>query len=297
MLKMYHDRPHAGDSPDLWEENWRAAQFEQGVRFCAIDPLRPLFEEYLKPGGLMLEGGCGMGTYVTYYAARGFKVVGLDFAQKTLNDLKMRQPQLALCGGDVSRLPFADETFDLYYSGGVVEHFEGGAEESLREARRVLKGDGVMLISVPYFSPLRRLQAPFRKDEWRIVSRPATEKEAVGEAKKFFQYAYKPGEFQTMLTAAGLRTIEKQGYAVLWGLSEVPFLNRNGQTEFPAQAAEPPTAPAAASDIGDLVKDRPGSLLQRLAVREDGDVPVLGLGVKLMRWAVANMMMYVCVRR
>jgi ubiquinone/menaquinone biosynthesis C-methylase UbiE len=168
MLKMYHDRPHAGDSPDLWEENWRAAQFEQGVRFCAIDPLRPLFEEYLKPGGLMLEGGCGMGTYVTYYAARGFKVVGLDFAQKALKTLKERQPQLVLCGGDVSKLPFADKTFDLYYSGGVVEHFEGGAEESLREARRVLKDDGVMLISVTYFNPLRRI---IMSGGWSLVPR------------------------------------------------------------------------------------------------------------------------------
>ncbi len=297
MLKMYHDRSHSGDSPELWEENWQAGQFEQGVRFCAIDPLRPLFEKYLKPGGLMLEGGCGMGTYVTYYSARGFKVVGLDFAQKALETLKERQPQLALCGGDVSKLPFADETFDLYYSGGVVEHFEGGAEESLLEGRRVLKDDGVMLISVPYFSPLRRLQAPFRKDEWRIVSRPVVDDAAVGKGRKFFQYAYRPAEFQRMLTTAGLKTIEKQGYAVLWGLSEVPFLNRNGQTEFPAQAAEQPTAAAAISDIGDLVKDRPVSLLQRLAVREDGDFPVLGLGVKLMRWSVANMMMYACVRR
>jgi len=296
MLKMYHDRSHAGGSPDLWEENWRAGEFEQGVRFCAIDPLRPLFEKYLKRGGLMLEGGCGMGTYVTYYSARGFKVVGLDFAQSALKTLKTRQPHLALCGGDVSKLPFADRTFDLYYSGGVVEHFEGGAEASLLEGRRVLKNDGVMLISVPYFSPLRRLQAPFRKDEWRIVSRPAVEDAAVGKGRKFFQYAYRPREFQKMLTAAGLKTIGMQGYAVLWGLSEVPFLNRKGQTEFPTQAGEP-NAAAAISDIGDLVKHRPGSLLQRLAVREDSDIPVLGLGVKLMRWSVANMMMYVCVRR
>lgn len=296
MLKMYHDRQHTGDSPDLWEENWRTGQFEQGVRFCAIDPLRPLFERYLKPGGLMLEGGCGMGTYVTYYSSRGFKVVGLDFAQKALKTLKKRQPHLALCGGDVSKLPFADGTFDLYYSGGVVEHFEGGADESLREARRVLKGDGTILISVPYFSPLRRLQAPFRKDEWRIVPRSVVEDVELGEGRKFFQYAYRPAEFQTMLTAAGLKTIEKQGYAVLWGLSEVPFLNRNGRSEFPAQAAQQPTAATAKPDIVDMVKDRPGSLLQRLAVREDSSIPVLGLGVKLMRWSVANMMMYVCVR-
>src|SRR3954471_18147661 len=139
MLKMYHSRTHAGSSPDLWEENWEATAFEESVRFMPIDPLRPLFEQYLRPGSKMLEGGCGIGSYVAYYSARGYDVVGLDFAQKNLTTLHARQPSLKLVGGDVANMPFPDRSFDLYYSGGVVEHFEGGAEKALSEARRVLK--------------------------------------------------------------------------------------------------------------------------------------------------------------
>ena len=73
MLKMYHQRAHKGDSPDLWEENWENDNFEEALRFCETDPLRALFERYARPGMAMLEGGCGHGQYVAYYGARGVR--------------------------------------------------------------------------------------------------------------------------------------------------------------------------------------------------------------------------------
>jgi hypothetical protein len=36
--------------------------------------------------------------------------------------------------------------------------------------------------------------------------------------------------------------------------------------------------------------------MKRLAVAEDDTVPLLGLAVRALRYACANMMMYVCVR-
>jgi SAM-dependent methyltransferase len=288
MLKMYHKQDHAGSTPDYWEDTWAASEYERSVAFCAIDPLRPLFEKYLRPDSLMLEGGCGIGNYVTYYSQLGYKVVGLDFAQRALTTLRSRQPDTLLCAGDVSNLPFADESFDLYYSGGVVEHFESGSTPSLIEARRVLKQDGVLLISVPYYSPLRRLLTPLKTSEWRRVPMPAVETNNSPGDLKFFQYAYQTREFETMLADAGLKTIEKQGYAVIWGLYELPFVKTNG--------GETPGG-GGASITDDRTSSVPAqpSLLKRLVVSEDSSVPVLGAGVKIMRWAAANMMMYVCV--
>lgn len=287
---------HAGDSPEFWDENWAAGRFEESLRFMVIDPLRPLFEKYLRPDSKMLEGGCGMGNYLAYYAAKGYDVTGLDFAQKALKTLHIRQPRLKLAGGDVSRMPFPDETFDLYYSGGVVEHFEGGADEALREAHRVLKKDGILLISVPYYNPLRRMLMPFRKNEWRPVDRAEVENEDPN-GRKFFQYAYQVPEFKKMLSSAGLETIETQGYAVLWGIQELPILNRSGKSEFPPPQASRPKTELEYVDAESLAADRPQSLLKRLVVSEDDNIPLLGLGVKLMRWSAANMMMYVCRRK
>jgi ubiquinone/menaquinone biosynthesis C-methylase UbiE len=294
---MFHDRMHAGSSPDLWEENWEVSGFEDSVRFMPIDPLRPLFEKHLRSDSTMLEGGCGIGSYVAYYAARGHDVIGLDFAQKTLKILHTRQPSLKLIGGDVANMPFPDKTFDLYYSGGVVEHFEGGAEKALREARRVLKDDGVLMISVPYLSPLRRLLLPLKGAEWRRVTKAAAETEGAIDGKKFFQYAYTTAEFKKMLADAGLKTIKTKGYAILWGLKELPGF-RGSECEH-AGVAKPGIANTNGSapiDVSPLIKDQPGGLLKRLVVSEDESVPILGLGVHFMGWAAANMMMYVCVK-
>lgn len=298
MIKMYLNQTYAGDTPDFWEENWKKSRFEESVRFCRIDPLRPLFEKYSREGSLILEGGCGLGQYLAYYSLFGRRVVGLDFAQQALKNLRKRQNHLDLCAGDVSALPFADETFDLYYSGGVVEHFEGGAEQSLREARRVLKKSGVLLLSVPYYSPLRRVLSSVKKAEWRKIAKPEIDRREIFADKKFFQYAYRPDEFEKMLAEADLRVIEKQGYAVLWGLYEIPFLSRilNGKSEFSKPSDKKANKEIIPVDVREIVKDEPVSLLKRLVVSEDADIPVLGLGVKFTRWFSANMMMYVCVR-
>ncbi len=290
---MYLNKSHAGDSSEHWEENWRNAQFNQALQYCAVDPLRPLFEKYAKPKTRMLEGGCGMGQYVTFYTAKGWQVIGLDFAQETLSRLQKRVSGLQICAGDVSSIPFADETFDLYYSGGVVEHFEGGAKKSLQEAFRVLKNDGVLLLSVPYHSPLRRLLMPFNKKYWRKVSTSKVEEKFGG--LNFFQYSYTISEFSKMLNDAGFEVKETQGYSVLWGLYELPIFGEYGGGNHQPQKTEV-VAEEEIVTMPSLEKPN-SSLLKRLIVSEDSSVRVLGLGVKLMRWFAANMMMYVCVRK
>lgn len=291
---MYHRHEESGASAAYWEEFGSDGTLADRLRFCDADPLRPLFLRYLTPGATMLEGGCGRGQYVAYYGGRGIKVIGLDFARDWLTSIHRESPELPLCAGDVGALPFRDEAFDLYYSGGVVEHFEGGAERALAEARRVLKPDGTLLLSVPYYSPMRRVLALTRRGDWRRVSRPAVDR-ADANGRRFYQYAYTVPEFSRMLTAAGLRVIDTQGYAIAWGLYDVgairrlaarfegrgPRTNGNGSTPMPAGAsrAQAPT---------------PMSVLKRLAVAEDETVPGAGWLVRAGRWACANMMMYIC---
>ena len=300
MLKMYHQRLHRGDSPELWEENWKDNNFEEALRFCESDPLRPLFERYARPGTTMLEGGCGQGHYVTYYASRGVRVVGLDFAQTTLAGIRARYGDLMLCAGDVAALPFRDEAFDLYYSGGVVEHFETGAEPALRAARRVLRPDGVLLISVPYLNPLRRLLTPMMKD-WQRVSRARNDNSDNGSSGVFFQYAYTAREFTSILDECGLKVIEKQPYAILWGLYDLPLLQRA------MDKLVPPNKPPAASAAGAAGSTSNGNsqvgrsaltnVVKSLVLSENVNTPVAGLAVRFLRWSSANMMMYVCTRK
>ncbi len=294
---MYHRHVESGASAAYWEGFGSDGTLADRLRFCDVDPLRPLFLRYLRRGATMLEGGCGRGQYVAYYSARGIKVVGLDFARERLTSIHRESPDLPLCAGDVGALPFCDGTFDLYYSGGVVEHFEGGAERALGEARRVLKPGGTLLISVPYYSPMRRALALARSSQWRRVSRPAVDVTDAG-GRQFYQYAYTAPEFSRMLTAAGLHIVGTQGYAIAWGLYDVDAIRR-----LAAWFERRDRSTKRASAVGVVASHDPRdpaapptslSLLKRLAVAEDATVPGAGWLVRAGRWACANMMMYIC---
>jgi hypothetical protein len=159
----------------------------------------------------------------------------------------------------------------------------------------VLKDEGVLLMSVPYYSPLRKLLSPLKRREWRTTNDSQTDGKRHFDDKEFFQYAYTYAEFSAMLGDAGLRVVRSQGYAVLWGLYEIPFLDPGEKSES-ASSTKEDRGELAAVDVTDAVKDRPTPLLKRLVVSEDAGVPVLGLGVRFIRWFSANMMMYVCRR-
>ena len=296
MLKMYHPATQLGGSPEFWEENWGDQGFDLQLRFCALDPLRPLLEHHAQPGTMMLEGGCGMGQYVSYYSARGVHIVGLDFAGRTLAKLHTRQPDLMLCRGNVAALPFRDNSFDTYYSGGVMEHFEGGASIALQEAHRVLRPNGILLISVPYLSPLRRLLS-VKRDEWKSVSTSELADTQEDHSLQFFQYAYTIREFKELLRAAGFRVLSTRGYAVLWGLQELPLVGGALRRTKYSGGPEGENGSGSGDAILPARASRPIKVvLKRLIVSEDDTVPILGVGVRILRWACANMMMYVCAR-
>jgi SAM-dependent methyltransferase len=301
MLKMYHSHVASGESPELWDEIWSSGgSFDDVMYFCAIDPLRRLFERYSKPGIYMLEGGCGRGQYVAYHAARGVRVVGLDFARDTLAEIRRSNDSLMLCAGDVATLPFRDESFDLYYSGGVVEHFEAGADSALREAHRVLKPGGVLLASVPYFSPLRWLLRPVKRDHWKRVSRSVAESSNLSNRLRFFQYAYTRREFKRLLSHSGFRVVGTQGYAILWGLYDMPFLQSAINLLTRSKSNSSRTACGESTKSKAVISDSrrpPPSLAKRLAVGEDDTLLAAGSVIRAMRWACANMMMYVCEKR
>ncbi len=308
MLKMYHHQKSNGGSAAFWEETWNDGEYDEALRFCETDPLRVIFEQYAKPGSLMLEGGCGRGQYVSFYSGRGVDVVGLDFACETLSRLHERERKLPLCGGNVAALPFRDQSFDVYFSNGVVEHFEDGAADALCEAWRVLRPHGTFLVSVPYLSPLRRATSIVKKSDRRTVTVAEPDGGQTRDDRVFFQYAYKPAEFERLLADAGFRVLSTFGYSIVWGLYDLPFFDnamRRLQGMLNGKATvetEPAPREAAAAQHQPAVRGSrhegspQPSLIRRLALAEDDTVPVLGLAVRALRYACANMMMFVCHR-
>ncbi len=300
MLKMYHRHHAGGGTPEFWEEVWRDGQFEEALRFCNLDPLRPIFEKLAKPGQLMLEGGCGRGQYLIYQSDRGVKVVGLDFALEALAEIHRRRPSSLICAGDVSRLPFRNNSFDVYYSGGVAEHFEAGARLILDEARRVLRPNGTLLISVPYLSPFRIVASIIWRKDRTFLSNAILDGQRGPSGREFFQYAFTKREFRRILATSGFSTKSVRGYSLVWGLYDLPVVPRimhwmNKRRKALKHLSGTDEAGNSCETGTGGSKVRP-SVFKRMLVSEDDSVPIAGVLVCALRWFCANMVMYVCTR-
>jgi SAM-dependent methyltransferase len=291
---MFVEASANGSTPEFWEGNWEGRlDLDRQELFCERSPIRPLLDRYVQPGSIMLEGGCGPGHYARYYGAQGVRVVALDFAIKTLQRLHAMVPDLVLTVGDVERLPLLAGSVDVYYSGGVVEHFEDGPSRALAEAFRVLKPGGTFLVSVPYFSPLRHVLR-HRRPAWRVVD--VEEPTPAPADLHFFQYVYEPSEFRRRLARAGFETTEEHGYSLVWGLYDLAGVRHalERRTNSTRSSAPPTAGTPVAEPLFWKARARAGAV--RVGVTEDETVPILGPVIRRSKRLIANMMIYVAVK-
>jgi SAM-dependent methyltransferase len=149
-----------------------------------------------------LEAGCGLGTFAQLLHYQGYEAVGVELEPETVRSAREQAPGLTIILGNVLNLPFPAGCFDVYLSLGVIEHFEEGPERVLAEAARVLKKDGIAIITVPYLSPLRRFVIhPLR-------SLYALSRNVTGQITKFWEYRYTRTEMKQFLCQTGFRILE-----------------------------------------------------------------------------------------
>jgi SAM-dependent methyltransferase len=100
------------------------------------------------PPRQILDIGCGTGTMLRYLAAYG-DVQGADADAEAVHFCKMRGAEnVTLLPGEI--MPFADNSFDLISMFDVLEHIEDD-RGALRETFRVLKRDGLLILTVPAY--------------------------------------------------------------------------------------------------------------------------------------------------
>lgn len=81
---------------------------------------------------------------------RNIEFFGTDLSQEMIRACQTRTDHLDMCHltiGRIERLPFLDSSFDAVLCMGVLEYVED-SELAIREARRVLKPNGVIIISL-----------------------------------------------------------------------------------------------------------------------------------------------------
>lgn len=129
-----------------------------------INGYRQSVEKFLKSldlkideNSVVLDAGSGTGIVTLGFHSAGFrprKTVALDLSFNSLKvsreqfrkDKKVNAKNIVAVQGNVLNLPFADETFDLVLSCGVLEYVP--LDEGLKEMSRVLK-TGAKLVFIP----------------------------------------------------------------------------------------------------------------------------------------------------
>jgi SAM-dependent methyltransferase len=177
-----------------WEEDYRRVAlrlptYEKNLVESAAK-LLPL------QGKKLLEVGCGSGRNSLEFIRRGAKVFVADYSRPALKlvqeDAAAQSLPLHVLEAEASSLPFPENTFDLIYHSGFLEHFKNPVQV-LKEQVRLLKSGGHLLVDVPQKFTIYTLKKHFQM--WR------------GRWYAGWETEYSPGELRDVVEESGLKLI------------------------------------------------------------------------------------------
>src|SRR5690349_12909094 len=127
-------------SASRWGPLWGARPEDWAL---SEDQQLPTYEAALERVGLdrgqrVLDIGCGVGSFLRLVSKRGADPVGLDASEELVALARRRLPEADIRLGEMERLPFGDDEFDLV-TGFNAFFFATDIVAALREAGRVAR--------------------------------------------------------------------------------------------------------------------------------------------------------------
>jgi len=185
---------------------WQGADFNEHLKLTGYQTTYQHFLQNNRASKKILEAGCGIGRWVIPLAKKKFDVTGIELEKEALRIIRhnCRSEKIPLVCGDIFHMPFTDKAYDIVISLGVLEHFETSdlQQAALKEHTRILKDDGILLITVPYISWIRILiHLPFLK----LVSFVRILK---NKKEYFSEYRYSRNAFESIISYANLKVVD-----------------------------------------------------------------------------------------
>ncbi len=172
-------------------------------------------------GKAYVELGCGGGQGSVGTAELGAEpVVGVDFSGEQLRHARQLRDRYGVDAqfvqGDVTNLPLADDRFDVASSEAAFQMVED-LDRALGEAHRVLRGGGVLVLSVPH--PLNEILDPEERTVARSYFEPGPREITIDDdyESTLVVFDRTVGELHGALVDAGFevrRVIEHQRHEV-----------------------------------------------------------------------------------
>jgi ubiquinone/menaquinone biosynthesis C-methylase UbiE len=214
------DPLNIGQKTETWDHLWKGQTPESEIQMWDFYGLRQWMLKFVSRYGKVVEAGCGLGRYVFYLSRLGIDIEGIDFSESTIQYLngweKDHHFGVDFRVGEVTALPYEDNSLSCYISLGVIEHFIEGPKMPLAEAYRVLRPGGIAVISTPSVSFnvfLRKSKRAIKNLIKRILRYRI-------EPEKFFQYWYRPAQLKKFVSESGLMVRQAKGGDLLYVFCE-----------------------------------------------------------------------------
>ncbi|MGV3697944.1 class I SAM-dependent methyltransferase [Flavobacterium sp.] len=153
------------------KKNWTGERLETFVYSRdTIEHLHrySIVSEYIE-NKVVLDIACGEGYGSNIMSEKAQLVYGVDIDQTTIElaSRKYVKPNLKFSHGDATNIPMEDDSVDVVVSFETIEHHDQH-EKMMSEIKRVLKPNGLMIISTPdklYYSDIPKFNNKFHVKE------------------------------------------------------------------------------------------------------------------------------------
>lgn len=209
MAEAPHETP-----VELWSGLWREAKVDtetlHGFAADFYSTLLAWTEERSGSACRVLEPGCGTGRFSRLLAQEhpNWTVTALDLspeARRFFGAGAGRLPNVDFVEGDLFALPFEDDTFDIVFNEGVVEHFPN-YQLAINEMARVLAPGGLMVVAVPNL-----------RNVWHT-----RHKAAVGDAYEYgYEKSFTYKELDESMAEVCLSVLAHAGFDPAYGLERL----------------------------------------------------------------------------
>lgn len=118
-----------------------------------------ILENHAEPHAAVVEYGAVPLLMTAALAERGYRVRALDLAPERFSDsIATLGLDVQRCDIETEKVPFSSRTFDVALFNELFEHLRVNPIFTLEETHRVLKSDGILLLSTPNLRSFRGLR-------------------------------------------------------------------------------------------------------------------------------------------